>query len=114
MPVSLTTDFCIGPVTKAENSPSIQPAMSRSRAANTPATFAAGLLAALDRAIAGCMDGEFSALVTGPMQKSVVNDAGIAFSGHTEYLAENSGVEDVVMLLITDAMRVCLAHTHLY
>ena len=59
------------------------------------------------------MDGEFSALVTGPMQKSVVNDAGIAFSGHTEYLAENSGVEDVVMLLMTDAMRVSLATTHL-
>ena len=73
----------------------------------------AGVLAALDRAIAGCMDGEFSALVTGPMQKSVVNDAGIAFSGHTEYLAENSGVEDVVMLLMTDAMRVSLATTHL-
>ena len=73
----------------------------------------AGVLAALDRAIAGCMDGEFSALVTGPMQKSVVNDAGIAFSGHTEYLAENSGVEDVVMLLMTDAMRVSQATTHL-
>ena len=76
--------------------------------ANVPAA-----MAALDAAIAGCMRGDYSALLTGPMQKSVVNDAGIAFSGHTEYLAEKSGVEDVVMLLMTDAMRVALATTHL-
>ena len=72
-----------------------------------------GVMAALDAAIAGCMRGDYSALLTGPMQKSVVNDAGIAFSGHTEYLAEKSGVDDVVMLLMTDAMRVALATTHL-
>ncbi len=72
-----------------------------------------GVMAALDAAIAGCMRGDYSALLTGPMQKSVVNDAGIAFSGHTEHLAEKSGVEDVVMLLMTDAMRVALATTHL-
>ena len=72
-----------------------------------------GVMAALDAAIAGCMRGNYSALLTGPIQKSVVNDAGIAFSGHTEYLAEKSGVEDVVMLLMTDAMRVALATTHL-
>lgn len=76
--------------------------------ANVPA-----VMAALDAAIAGCMRGDYSALLTGPIQKSVVNDAGIAFSGHTEYLAEKSGVEDVVMLLMTDAMRVALATTHL-
>jgi 4-hydroxythreonine-4-phosphate dehydrogenase len=72
-----------------------------------------GVMVALDAAIAGCMHDDYSALLTGPMQKSVVNDAGIAFSGHTEYLAEKSGVEDVVMLLMTDAMRVALATTHL-
>ena len=72
-----------------------------------------GVLAALDAAIAGCMGGDFSAILTGPMQKSVVNDAGIAFSGHTEYLAEKAGVDDVVMLLMTKAMRVALATTHL-
>ena len=72
-----------------------------------------GVMAALDTAIAGCMHGDYAALLTGPMQKSVVNDAGIAFSGHTEYLAEKSGVADVVMLLMTDAMRVALATTHL-
>ena len=72
-----------------------------------------GLLAALDRAISGCLEGEFSGLVTGPMQKSVVNEAGIAFSGHTEYLAQASGVDDVVMLLVADKLRVALATTHL-
>ena len=72
-----------------------------------------GVIAALDAAIAGCLSGDFSALLTGPMQKSVVNDAGIFFSGHTEYLAGKSGVDDVVMLLMTDVMRVALATTHL-
>jgi 4-hydroxythreonine-4-phosphate dehydrogenase len=72
-----------------------------------------GLLGALDAAISGCLAGRFHALVTGPMQKSVVNDAGISFSGHTEYLAQASGVDDVVMLLVADGLRVALATTHL-
>ncbi len=74
---------------------------------------AQGTLAALDQAIAGCMDRRFHALVTGPMQKSIMMDAGMRFSGHTEHLAQKSGVEDVVMLLASDAMRVALATTHL-
>lgn len=74
---------------------------------------AKGTLHALDRAIAGCLEGRFTALVTGPMQKSVMMDAGFAFSGHTEHLAQRSGVDDVVMMLATDAMRVALATTHL-
>ncbi|MDG2277000.1 MAG: 4-hydroxythreonine-4-phosphate dehydrogenase PdxA [Pseudomonadales bacterium] len=72
----------------------------------------AGVMRALDRAISGCLDGEFAGLVTGPMQKSVVNDAGLSFTGHTEYLAERSGIEDVVMLLANTKMRVALATTH--
>ena len=74
---------------------------------------AKGTLHALDRAITGCLEGRFAALVTGPMQKSVILDAGFAFSGHTEHLAERSGVDDVVMMLATGAMRVALATTHL-
>ena len=74
---------------------------------------AGGTLQALDRAVQGCMNGEFAALVTGPMQKSVMMDAGYDFSGHTEHLAMRAGVEDVVMLLASDAMRVALATTHL-
>ncbi|XOV84224.1 MAG: 4-hydroxythreonine-4-phosphate dehydrogenase PdxA [bacterium] len=72
-----------------------------------------GVLAALDAAIQGCLNGTYAGLVTGPMQKSVVNDAGIAFSGHTEYLADAAGVDDVVMLLVAGTLRVALATTHM-
>ncbi len=61
----------------------------------------------------GCLAGDFQALVTAPVQKSVINEAGIAFSGHTEFLAEACQVEQVVMLLVADALRVALATTHL-
>ena len=72
-----------------------------------------GLLNALSSAIDGCLEGTFEGLVTGPMQKSIVNDSGVSFSGHTEFLAERSGVEDVVMMLANSKMRVALATTHL-
>jgi 4-hydroxythreonine-4-phosphate dehydrogenase len=71
------------------------------------------VLAVLDRAIQGCMDGEYAAMVTAPVQKSVLNDAGIAFTGHTEYLAERSGTTHVVMMLVGGGLRVALATTHL-
>lgn len=74
---------------------------------------AAGTLQALDLAIEGCLAHRFHGLVTGPMQKSVMMEAGIAFSGHTEYLARKSGAPDVVMMLSSEAMRVALATTHL-
>ena len=77
-----------------------------------PATPAA-VLALLDRALDGCRSGEFAAMVTAPVQKSVINDAGIAFTGHTEYLAQRCGVPAPVMLLAGGAMRVALATTHL-
>lgn len=67
----------------------------------------------LDIAIHGCQNGLFDALVTAPVQKSILNDAGIHFSGHTEYLAESTGTARVVMMLATDKMRVALATTHL-
>jgi len=71
------------------------------------------LLAALDLAVEGCLDGRFAALVTGPLSKAVINDAGIAFSGHTEYLAARCGALHPVMLLAGGGMRVALATTHL-
>jgi 4-hydroxythreonine-4-phosphate dehydrogenase len=71
------------------------------------------VLALLDRAIGGCLAGEFDAMVTAPVQKSVINDAGIAFTGHTEYLAEHAGVPHVVMMLVGGGLRVALATTHL-
>ncbi len=70
------------------------------------------VLRLVDRAIAGARSGEFAAMVTAPVQKSVINEAGIAFSGHTEYLAERTGAS-AVMLLATGELRVALATTHL-
>ena len=64
-------------------------------------------------AIKGCRDGEFDALVTGPVHKGILNDAGIAFSGHTEFLAEHSGAPHPVMVLACPTLRVALVTTHL-
>lgn len=71
------------------------------------------VLATLDSAVAACLAGQAHALVTGPVHKGVINDAGIPFSGHTEFLAQRCGVEQVVMMLATKDMRVALATTHL-
>jgi len=66
----------------------------------------------LNRAIEGCLRGEFAALVTGPVHKGVLNDAGIPFTGHTEFIGERCGVEPV-MMLACPGLRVALATTHL-
>ena len=80
-------------------------------------TNALSQLNALKRAVKGCLSGEFSALITGPMHKSIINDAGIPFTGHTEYLAELSNTKKVVMMLVAPSsnkhLRVALATTHL-
>ncbi|HKQ83594.1 MAG TPA: 4-hydroxythreonine-4-phosphate dehydrogenase PdxA [Steroidobacteraceae bacterium] len=67
----------------------------------------------LDRACDGCMSGEFAAMVTAPVQKSVIIDAGVPFSGHTEYLAHRSGGALPVMMLTAENLRVALVTTHL-
>jgi 4-hydroxythreonine-4-phosphate dehydrogenase len=71
------------------------------------------VLATLDDAIDGCLAGRFGAMVTAPVQKSVINDAGQPFTGHTEYLAARSGAPWPVMLLVAGNLRVALATTHL-
>ena len=71
------------------------------------------VLALLDRAAQGCLAGEFDAMVTAPVHKAAINDAGIAFVGHTEYLAERAGTPHVVMMLVGGGLRVALATTHL-
>lgn len=80
------------------------------------------VLATLDAAVDGCMQGQFAAMVTAPVQKSIINEAGIAFTGHTEYLAERTHTARVVMMLagltgtVPDKqhwLRVALATTHL-
>jgi len=67
----------------------------------------------LTRACDGAIDGEFAALVTGPVQKSIINDAGIPFIGHTEFFADRAHCDRVVMMLATEELRVALATTHL-
>jgi len=71
------------------------------------------VLAMLDRAISGAVCGEFAAIVTAPVQKSVIADSGVPFTGHTEYLAERTNAPHPVMLLAADSLRVALATTHL-
>lgn len=73
------------------------------------------VLATLDTAIEGALQGKFDAIVTAPLQKSVINDAGVPFSGHTEYLAEKTHTQKVVMMLACPKtqLRVALATTHL-
>jgi 4-hydroxythreonine-4-phosphate dehydrogenase len=74
---------------------------------------AAYVIETLDRACDGCMNGEFAAMVTAPVQKSTLMDAGYAFSGHTEYLATRTRAALPVMLLVSGQLRVALATTHL-
>ncbi len=71
------------------------------------------VLRTLDGAIEACQSRVCDAMITGPVQKSVINEAGIAFSGHTEYLADKTNTQTVVMMLATDQLRVALATTHL-
>ena len=92
--------------------PLAQPAQAgRLDPANSPY-----VLQLLDRAIAGCTAREanrFAALVTAPVHKGVINDAGIPFTGHTEYLAEKTATPRVVMMLVGGGLSVALATTHL-
>ncbi|MFN3544152.1 MAG: 4-hydroxythreonine-4-phosphate dehydrogenase PdxA [Thiobacillus sp.] len=74
---------------------------------------AAHVLAMLDAAIEGCLYGGYDAVVTAPVHKGVINEAGYAFTGHTEYLADHSGTPRVVMMLAGGGLRVALATTHL-
>jgi 4-hydroxythreonine-4-phosphate dehydrogenase len=71
------------------------------------------VLALIDRAVDGCLAGEFAAMVTAPVQKSLINQAGVHFSGHTEYIAERTHAPRAVMLLTARELRVALATTHL-
>ncbi len=71
------------------------------------------VLQLLDRAQEGCQSGEFAAMVTAPVHKGVINDAGVPFTGHTEYLAEKTNTPQVVMMLAGGGLRVALATTHL-
>lgn len=71
------------------------------------------LLEGVKRAVEGCTNGLFGALITAPLQKSAINDAGIPFTGHTEYLAALTATHTPVMLLVAADLRVALASTHM-
>ena len=87
------------------------------QAGKLDAANGAYVLALLDRALAGCQSGEFAAMATAPVHKGVINEAGVHFTGHTEYLAEKTGTPLVVMMLAGNTgrgpLRVALATTHL-
>ncbi|MBX9753956.1 MAG: 4-hydroxythreonine-4-phosphate dehydrogenase PdxA [Pseudomonadaceae bacterium] len=74
---------------------------------------AAYVLETLERAAHGCVNGDFAGMITAPVHKGVINQAGIAFSGHTEFLADLTHTEQVVMMLATHGLRVALVTTHL-
>ncbi len=71
------------------------------------------VLRTLEIAADGCTNGDFDAIVTAPVHKGIINDAGVAFSGHTEFFAERTQTKNVVMMLATEQLRVALATTHL-
>ncbi len=71
------------------------------------------VLTLIERAVAGCMDASFAAMVTAPVHKGAINNAGIAFTGHTEYLAALTSTPRVVMMLAGGGLRVALVTTHL-
>ena len=73
---------------------------------------AEGVLSTLNKATLGCLSGSYDALVTGPINKAIINKAGIPFSGHTEFLAELCNTRRVVMMLVSGDLRVALVTTH--
>ena len=89
------------------------PLSTTCRAGTLDSRNAPYVISLLDRAIAGCKAGEFAALTTAPVHTGVINDGGIPFVGHTEYLAERTGAAQVVMMLAGGGLRVALATTHL-
>src|ERR1700733_3222499 len=89
------------------------PLAAPAEAGTLDARNAAAVLAMLDRAAQGTLSGELAAMVTAPVQKSIIIEAGFAFTGHTEYLAERCGAPRPGMMLASGNMRVALATPHL-
>ena len=71
------------------------------------------IIATLNSAVRGALNGDFDAIVTAPVQKSIINDSGVPFSGHTEFFADKTKTDHVVMMLVGGGLRVALATTHL-
>ncbi|PAV25744.1 4-hydroxythreonine-4-phosphate dehydrogenase PdxA [Tamilnaduibacter salinus] len=89
------------------------PGLASRQAGTLDAANSAYVLRTLETAVQGCQSGRFDGMVTAPVHKGVINEAGIAFSGHTEFLQAQCGVDRVVMMLATEGLRVALVTTHL-
>jgi 4-hydroxythreonine-4-phosphate dehydrogenase len=89
------------------------PLVAECQAGKLNASNSTYVMATLRCAVQGCQAGEFSGMVTAPVHKGIINDAGIPFTGHTEFLAEQTGAKQVVMMLVGGGMRVALVTTHL-
>jgi 4-hydroxythreonine-4-phosphate dehydrogenase len=89
------------------------PLVTRAEPGKLDARNSPYVLRTLELACDECVRGTFDAIVTAPVHKGVINDAGIAFTGHTEFLAHRTGTHQVVMMLVGGGMRVALATTHL-
>jgi 4-hydroxythreonine-4-phosphate dehydrogenase len=107
------TGSALSPLVRIHHVPLAAPV----RAGHLDAANAAYVLSVLDHAIDGALSGAYDAIVTAPVQKSVINDGGVPFTGHTEYLAARAHAAQVVMMLAGDTphgtLRVALATTHL-
>ena len=90
-----------------------QALLGDSRCGQLSVANAAYVLACLNEAAQGCLSGHYDALVTGPVHKGIINDAGIPFQGHTEYLADKTHTELPVMMLTGGELRVALVTTHI-
>lgn len=114
-PASVTDANTLGAATRPQSSLRIihRPCANPVQPGQLNPDNASYVINCLDTAIDGCLNGDFAAMVTGPVQKSVINEGGIAFSGHTEYLQQRCQVNQVVMLLASQKMRVALATTHI-
>ncbi len=107
-------DYVAGQEAPAASLPVVHvPLAAPCRTGELDAVNSGYVLATLRRAAQGCQAGEFSGIVTAPVHKGVINDAGIPFTGHTEFLAELTNTGLVVMMLVGGGMRVALATTHL-
>ncbi len=106
-------DYCPDQPRAASLSILHQPLTAASRPGELDKRNSRYVLGLIDRAIEGCLAGHFDAMVTAPIHKGVINDAGIAFTGHTEYLADSTSTDRVVMMLADGDLRVVLATTHL-
>jgi 4-hydroxythreonine-4-phosphate dehydrogenase len=89
------------------------PLHARVRPGHLDPANAGYVLETLRRAGEGCVQGTFAGMITAPVHKGVINEGGVPFSGHTEFLAELTHTEQVVMMLATEGLRVALVTTHL-